>query len=443
MTGRALAAGAGLAVLFAVTVLQSEKAVSRQAQPDRVTVVYWEKWSGTEKGSEAEAMRKVVNDFNRSQNRIFVKYLSVSGVDTKTLLATAGGNPPDVAGIWADQVCQFADAKALTDLTDMAQSAGLGPDYYIPAYRDALTYHDRLWALPSTPASIALHVRTDLVPADVATPETFPKTIGGLDALVKRISKKKPNGDLDLAGFMPSSPGWWHWAWAAYFGGKLVDGDRLTVDCPENLRAFEWIASYAKLFGSKEVQTFQSGFGNFASPNDPFMSGKTAMELNGVWKANYIHLYKPDLKWFAVPFPYPDDRPELAGHANLSQDVLAIPRGAKHLKEAFEFIQYVQRQDVMEGLCTSHGKNSPLNKVSESFFQHHPNPFIRLFDQLARSPKAINPPKIGIYKQINDELNVAFQEVNTGQKTPKQALTDAQNRLVGQWETYKAQVLNR
>jgi ABC-type glycerol-3-phosphate transport system substrate-binding protein len=437
MTGQA-AAGVALGVVaLAATFVLSERAVSRQARPDRVTVVYWEKWTG----SEGEEMRKVVDAFNRSQNRIFVRYLSISSVDTKTMLATAGGNPPDVAGIWADQVYQFADAKALTDLTDLANANGLGGDYYIPAYREQLTYHGRLWALPSTPASIALHVRKDLVPADVNTPETFPKTIEDLDKLVERISKRKPNGDLEMAGFLPGSPGWWHWAWAGYFGGKLVDGDRITITSPENLRAFNWLASYTKRFGSRDVQAFQSGFGNFASPNDPFMSGKTAMELNGVWKAQYMNVYKPGLQWFAVPFPYPADKPELEGHSNLSQDVLAIPRGAKHTKEAFEFIRYVQRQDVMEGLCIAHGKNSPLNRVSESFFRKHPNAYIRLFDRLARSPKAILPPKLGIFPQINSELNVAFQEVNTEQKSPEQALADAQARIEKIWATYQQQVL--
>ncbi|AIE86079.1 extracellular solute-binding protein [Fimbriimonas ginsengisoli] len=439
MTGRA-AAGFGLAAIgLAITFALSEKATSRQADASKVTVVYWEKWTG----SEGEEMRKVVDAFNRSQNKIFVRYLTVSGVDSKTMLATAGGNPPDVAGIWADQLCQFSDAKALTDLMPMALANGLGPDYYIKNYWDALTYRGGLWALPSTPASIALHVRTDLVPKEVASPETFPKTIEDFDKLVFRISKKRPDGSLEMAGFLPSSPGWWNWAWSPYFGGKLVVGDKITVDSPEAERAFTWIASYAKKFGSKEVQSFQSGFGGFASPQDPFMTGKTATEMNGVWKANYIDVYKKGVKWFAVPFPYPADHPELQGHTNLSQDVLAIPRGAKHAKEAFEFIRYVQRQDVMEGLCTRHGKNSPLNKVSEAFFKNHPNKFIRLFDQLARSPKAINPPQIGLYPQINAELGVAFQSVNTGQKEPKEALAEAQARLDGLWATYRTQVLDR
>ena len=48
---------------------------------------YWEKWTG----SEEDAMRKVVNTFNARQDRIQVEYLSVSEVNKKMILATAGG----------------------------------------------------------------------------------------------------------------------------------------------------------------------------------------------------------------------------------------------------------------------------------------------------------------------------------------------------------------
>lgn len=432
----------GMALIAALAVgsaVLGDKVVSRQARTDRVTVVYWEKWTG----DEGEQMRKVTEAFNASQDKIFVKYLSISGIDSKTRLATAGGNPPDIAGIWGDQICQFADAGALTDLTELATESNLTADYYIPAYWESYFFKNRVWALPSTPASIALHVRPDLVPPENATPETFPKTLSEFDKMVDKISKKGKDGSLDLAGFLPSNPGWWNWSWGYFFGGKLVDGDKVTLNSPENIRAFEWIATYTKRFGSKEVQSFQGGFGNFASPQDPFMTGKVATELNGVWKAYNINLFKKGLKWFAVPFPYPDDRPDQAMRSNLSQDVLVIPRGAKRVKEAFEFIKFVQRQDVMEKLCAAHGKNSPLMKVSEEFFNTHPNKFIRLFDKLARSKNAFNIPQTGAFPRLSAEMSVAFQEVNSEQKTPKQALDDAQKRAEIIWEVYKKQVLDQ
>src|ERR1051326_4218021 len=76
--------------------------------PGRIPVIYWEKWTGF----EMDGMQAVVDDFNTSQDRDFVQYISTSGVDQKTLIATAGGNPPDVAGLWDGDMVDFADKNA-------------------------------------------------------------------------------------------------------------------------------------------------------------------------------------------------------------------------------------------------------------------------------------------------------------------------------------------
>ncbi len=411
--------------------------MSREAHPGRTTVIYWEKWTGY----EADEMRKIVADFNASQDRVYVEYLSISGVDTKTMLAAAGGDPPDVAGIWLDNVYQFADAGALTDLSKLASDSGLNRDYYIHSVWDGLNYRGKLWALPSTPAWIALHVRPDLVPAKYNTAGKFPKTIEDFDKFCDEVTKRGSDGKLTVAGFLPSDPGWYHWPWPEFWGGSLFDGKNLTINSPEGIRSYEWLASFQKRFGTQAVHDFQSGMGNFASPDDPFMLGSVVTELNGIWKGYYIKKYKPDTPFFVVPFPYPADRPDLAGHSHINEDVLTIPRGAKHIREAFQFIRFVQRQEEIEKLIDGQGKNTPLAHASETFYKNHPNPYIRFFDELAHSDKSISPPKIGIFPQIKTELGVAFDEVNTGQKDAKQALDDAQARLTDEWKTYKEQVL--
>ena len=122
------------------------------AESGRVIIKYWEKWVGF----EAEAMRAVVDDFNSSQDRIFVEYSSVSQIDRRLMLATAGGVPPDVAGIWANNLPAYAENNALTPLDSLARNAGINGDDYIPVYWDLCNYRGHLWALPSTPSCNAL-----------------------------------------------------------------------------------------------------------------------------------------------------------------------------------------------------------------------------------------------------------------------------------------------
>jgi len=393
---------------------------------DRLHITYWEKWTGF----EGEAARAVVDAFNARQDRIFVDLLTVSRVDQKMLLATAGGNPPDVAGLWDANVDVFAGYEALLPLDDLCDRDGIGEDDYLPAYWRMCFARGQIYALPTTPASVALHWNRQHFRDAGLDPDRAPETLEELDAMAKQLSVRANDGRWDRMGFMPSEPGWWNWGWGYFFGGKLWDGhDRLTAATPENIRAYEWVRSYANAYGEQDLQLFQSGFGNFSSPQNAFLDGKVSMEIQGVWMNNFIAKYSPELDWAAAPFPPPADRPDLAGTNPVGMDVLVIPAGAKNVEAAWEFIKYVQSQEGMELLCMKQQKHSPLTYVSDRFYREHPNPFIQLFYDLAKSERAFIQPKTAIWQPYKDELNNAFQRVWTQGVDPAIALGDVDRRI--------------
>ncbi len=104
---------------------------------DRTVVEFWDKWTGV----EGEAMQAVVDDFNRSQERIFVSRLTVSRLDQKMMLATAGGVPPDVAGLWAIYLTTYVENNALLPLDTLAREAGLREENYLPVFWDMCRRH--------------------------------------------------------------------------------------------------------------------------------------------------------------------------------------------------------------------------------------------------------------------------------------------------------------
>jgi len=428
-----------LAAVVAVSIWISERVAVPPPKDYRVHITYWEKWTGF----EGDAIRAVVDAFNRSQDRIHVDLLTVSGIQNKLLLATAGGTPPDVAGLWSYLVPQYVDARALTPLDERCARAGIGPEDYVPVYWRAGVYRGAIYALPTTPGSTALHYNRALFREVGLDPDRPPRTIEELDAFAEKLTKKRPDGKMVRVGFMHAEPGWWHWAWGYMFGGRLWDGrDRLTLNCPENLRAYEWIASYSRKYGARNLQTFKSGLGTlFASPENGFLCGKVAMEIQGVWMHNFISKYapqmtKPTLQWAAAPFPYPADRPDLAGGTMTEADCVVIPRGARHPDEAFEFIRFLESQKGMELLCLLQGKHTPLSRVSPEFYARHPNPYIKLFYELPRNRTAFAVPPIGIWPELRDALTAVFEEVLLEQKTPKQALDDVQARMQPKFEEY-------
>lgn len=421
----------GIVVLAAF--VASERVTAPPPQGDRTIVTYWEKWTGF----EGDAMRRVVDEFNRRQDRIFVKMLSVSGIENKTLFATAGGNPPDVAGLYGPNVAQYVDDHAVLPLDDYCRKAGIRREDYIPIYWDIGEFRGHVYALPTTPASTALHYNKRLMREAGLDPNKPPQTIEEMDAMAARMTKRAPDGRVVQSGFLPAEPGWWNWGWGFVFGGKLWDGkDKITANAPENVRAFEWVQSYSKKYGATDLQSFRSGFGNFASPQNAFLAEKVAMELQGVWMHNFISQYAPKLEWGAAPFPHPANRPDLAGLTFADLDILVIPKGAKHPDEAFEFIRFVQSQEAMEMLCLGQRKHSPLRKVSDHFWKVHENPNIRIFAELPGKVTVVSPPKIAIWPEYASELGAAFDEISLMRKTPKEALDYVNQRMQAKLDDY-------
>jgi ABC-type glycerol-3-phosphate transport system substrate-binding protein len=424
--------------------------VEGRTSDKRITIQYWEKWTGF----EDDAMQAVVDDFNRSQDRIFVKKLTVSQIDRKLMLAAAGGDPPDVAGLWSHTLPDFSEKGALTPLDKLAQQSGVKREDYIPVIWDLCRHRGFLWGLPTTPASVALHWNKQMFREAGLDPDRPPRSLDELDAMndrltvvdIERAGKTERVRFLSLTdaerqakkfrlvqvGHLPQEPGWWMQMWGYWFGGDLWDGDRqITANSPENIAAFAWLRQHAEKFGVDNLRSFGASFGNFASPQSPYLSGKVAMVLQGVWMYNFIDKFAPHLEWAAAPFPAKD--PERFPQVTIVEsDVLVIPKGARHPREAFEFIRYVNTQKPMEKLCLGHRKFTALAEVSPEFIKSHPNPFITTFIELAKSPHARYVPRLSIWQEYKDEVAVAVDRVQALMSSPAAALDQVQQRM--QWK---------
>ncbi|WP_269540085.1 ABC transporter substrate-binding protein [Cerasicoccus fimbriatus] len=392
-------------------------------QDGRVVIDYWEVWSGFER----DAMQAIVDDFNASQDRIYVNFLSVSQMERKLLLATAGGNPPDLAGIRSADVPVFAENGALTPLNGHAALYGIEESDYLPAVWELLTLHGRLWGLPTTPGNTALHWNKTLFREAGLDPDVPPKTIAELEAFNEQLTRFNDRGEIAVLGHLPTDPGWWQDSWCYWFGGQYWDGEQITADHPGNVRALEWMRSYPERFGRSQILAFKDMSGNFASPQNPFFQGRIAMQIQGPWMYNFINNFAPeDFEWGVAPFPTED--PADYGVNLVETNLLVIPRGAKHPNEAFEFMAWVQRPEVIERLCLLQRKFSPLSEVSDTFYAEHPNEFIKIYRDLAAHPKATSRPPLTTMHEYQADMVNANDAVSRADATAEDALAEVQAR---------------
>ena len=83
------AAIGGLAAAGLGFIAFGPRGAREQGARGRIVLDYWEKWTRHER----DAMVKVVDAFNASQNRIFVRCIVTSDIGQKSLVAIAGGDP--------------------------------------------------------------------------------------------------------------------------------------------------------------------------------------------------------------------------------------------------------------------------------------------------------------------------------------------------------------
>lgn len=411
---------------------------------DRVIVDYWEHWSGAEEAG----MRAIVNAFNDTvgrEKKIFVRYLSTSSIEQKTLVATAAGVPPDIAGLYDQNIAQFAALDALEPLDDLAAEHGITSAHYKKVFWEACRYEGRLYGLVSSAFDLALFYnkrimreRADELRARGLDPDRPPQTIDELDAYSEALDRTGPGGRLEVAGFLPLEPGWYKKYYGLWFGARWWDekARRFTFTDPGMIRAFTWVQSYSKKHPGGSETTFRSGLGAYDSPQNAFLAGRVVMELQGMFLANVIRTQAPRMKddWAAAAFP--SAVPGLNDVTYCNADVLVIPRGSKKKREAFEFIAFVNRQDQMETLANSHGKISPLASVSESFLANHTNPYIRVFDRLASSPNARPTEPVPILPEVNAEMENFIQRLSLLEVTPEEGLKDLQDRLQKKYDDF-------
>ena len=281
--------------------------------PQGVTrILYWEKWTGL----EGQQMQAIVDEFNKTVGKekgIYVDYVSMSQIEKKTLIATAAGVPPDVAGMWDSQVLQYASMNALEPLDFYAQEYGLTRDKFKPAFYDGCTYNGKLYAMPSTVYSAALiwnkkiyqSKATELRQAGL-DPDRPPRTIAELDQYAKAIDTwEVDNGrkHLGVTGFIPTQPGSFTNQYPYWFGADIVsaDGTKVELDTPQMTACYDWIRGYSERLGNDAISEFTSGFGQFDSPANPFMAGQNSMELMGPWIGQFIEKFTPWMNRYGVP----------------------------------------------------------------------------------------------------------------------------------------------
>ncbi|HYD02034.1 MAG TPA: ABC transporter substrate-binding protein [Phycisphaerales bacterium] len=418
----------------------------------RTVVDYWEKWTG----HEGRAMQQAVDEFNSGQREVFVRYFVTGNIGQKALIAIAGGTPPDLIGLWNFNVPAYAQSGAILRLDDLAAAEGMRLDQYRRGVQEVMTVgrgSERKWyGVVNTAGTLGMFYNKRQFREAGLDPERPPRTIEELEAAHARLTKRDGQGGIVQTGFLHGEPGWWSWLWGYHFGAGIYDeeADRATIDRPEHAAAYAWLQRTVRGFGRNDkeaadaLQLFRDGFGNYNTPQNAFLAGKVAMELQGPWLANMVEEFAPDLDYGVAPMPCAAAAYDAANPVALvDTDVLCIPRGAKNPQAAMKFIAFTQRQEITERLALAHCKICPLLKASEGFIKAHRNRGLAVHNALADSARAFVVPKTRAWPEIKDDFDARVRDMMKLELGVEDALTGLQRRSQASIDLRRAERLRR
>lgn len=396
--------------------------------------------------------KEMIDAFNASHPDIELVPQSTPGTAgyatqdvAKLLAAIASGNPPDVT--WLDRftAAQFASRNALTPIDDYVEMSGFDVSEYYDYTIQELTFNGKLWGLPYDTDTRPLYWNKDVFKEVGLDPERPPQTWDELLQYSQKITKVDNEGKFLRIGYIPTFGNTSMYLYGYANGAKFLseDGRKALLNAPELVEALEYVCKhYEFLGGAEKVNAYQSTFQG--ESNDPFLIGQVGMLVTVNNATQSYARYNPNLNFGAALPPAPAGKPQVTWSGGWSY---AIPRGAKHPKEAFEVIRWLTTEGMKykeagaAAYTLDRGSqyHIPFPAAHKPTNDYLVNTYVMTIDNLVIRDAVLgglNAIEHSLARPVSPvgevmwvELGRALDRAIYGEMTPKQALDNA-NRVV-------------
>ncbi len=424
----------------------------------KIKLVVW----GLQSSEESKGLDAVVAEYERRHPNIDVRVLAMGagGMNPQKLMtAIVGKVPPDVVhqdrftiGDWASR----DTFRPLDDLIkrDLDQPDAIHEEQFYKACWAEANYEGKVYAIPFNTDDRALYYNKKLFREAGLDPNKPPRTWDELLACAKKLTRYRKDGGFERVGFIPNFGNSWLYLYSWQNGGEFMspDGLKCTMNNRHSVEALEYMTSvYDSLKGVEAINSFSSGFK--ANELDPFLTGLVAMKIDGNWFLDGIARFGPDLDFAVAPAPIPRERLEGKGRFAGQPKFItwsggfsfAIPRGAKHVEESWDFIKWMCSEEATRISCTAQRKYNLSKgrpyvpgmtanvKVNEMVFREFAPKLPKYRDSLRMFLDLMNASKYRpvtfVGQRLWDEHVRAFDQATRHKKTPRGAM-DEGTRIV-------------
>jgi multiple sugar transport system substrate-binding protein len=213
------------------------------------------------------------------------------------------------------------------------------------------------------------------------------------------------------------------WLKNADNGIGYVENRELKINTPNKVKALEWLTDWQKRYGKKTIQNYQAEFSN--GQTNPFISGKVAMYTDVATFYTQIRDSGTKLNFGVTTMPAFDEnsKPWSDGGGFVAE----IPKGAKHPKEAMEFINYLTGEKAQKYWAEKNYDNVANIKASESVLNGLTGGDKTVYQKAVDSLKYTTlSPVPNQYPDYQERINPLVESAINGKITAEEALTKAE-----------------
>lgn len=414
-------------------VLLNRKTVNNSANGDNrsLTLKFYYVYRENEGGDIA--LKKIINNFNLSQDQIRVEGYPGFTVD-KQRIYIMSGNMPDVGHTYWPNSIRWAQEGALEPLSPYIANDDLDIEDFLPITLNMCKHKNTIYAMPFYLQTMGLYYNVDMLRS--AGFENPPKTMNELKEMSKALTVLNDRDEIEIMGFMPDYPWIDNVLWPVMFGADFYDPEKneTTTTSDDFIRAIDYQNWFYREWGWDRISKFKLRFGTYEQ--QPFYKGKLAMIMGGEWIAREAREFAPDLKYGIASFPYPDDKPELKESSMISTSVVYIPSGSTHKDEAWKFIRFFESKESML-IYAKESKSLAVRKSILNSPEIKSDPDLELLAQLALNDRSRSFTPLPIVDEylgnLSEQINLVFKQ----KVTPYEAMKKVKERIDPLLKKYK------
>ncbi|HEX2034473.1 MAG TPA: extracellular solute-binding protein [Chloroflexota bacterium] len=324
-----------------------DAAPSSGASPAAITFL------GRESGSEVEVYKQGIERFHGAQARVRVTHeLATGNFDQKLQAVVAAGTPPDAHYMHSQTVATYAAMRVPASLDAFARKDRTTLDALLPAAIEAYRFRGAVYGIPDVATSYVLYVSRQLFArAGVPVPAEKWSWAEYQTAAQHLVNALRADQVFATANFTADD------SWPAALwqhGADILSQDRstVTVDRPEAVEAFAWIADQIT---KTRVHAAPADLGG-RTAEQFFLDGKAAMlptyssRMGNIARAAQFEVEVVHL---------PQDKQRVTRTACGG---VAMAQATRAPEAAWEFLKFVAGEDFQWSMARTGGIIFPAHK---------------------------------------------------------------------------------